>query len=204
MEWNRKHSRGTVTAFTSVSCLNQVFSLQSRNHFFHYRLFRQLARKAVYCPHVHHHHNSIRLSLIPQTVTHWSFYNHLEQPNFLARPEVWNGLHLVVTGVAEEQVTKWHWVEYLASIINLGCSVMVIFMVLRIVLGWYPKKYSSRFPWSVICLLTEPLLVPVRKWIQPVGGVDISPVIWLFVFSLIRELLVGQQGILILLQSAPG
>eukprot|EP00871_Galdieria_phlegrea_P003196 jgi/Galph1/3878/GphlegSOOS_G2563.1 len=78
---------------------------------------------------------------------------------------------------------------------------MVVFMIIRIVLSWYPKKYSIQQPWYWIFLITEPLLSPVRKVIQPVGGVDITPVIWLFLFSFLRELLVGQQGILILLQN---
>ena len=35
-----------------------------------------------------------------------------------------------------------------------------------------------------------------RKLIAPIGGVDITPVIWVGLISLVRELLVGQQGIL--------
>jgi YggT family protein len=31
------------------------------------------------------------------------------------------------------------------------------------------------------------------------GGVDISPIIWVGLFSLIREVLLGQQGILTML-----
>ena len=32
--------------------------------------------------------------------------------------------------------------------------------------------------------------------IAPIGGVDVTPVIWVGVLSLVRELLVGQQGLL--------
>jgi YggT family protein len=32
--------------------------------------------------------------------------------------------------------------------------------------------------------------------IQPIGGVDVTPVIWVGLVSLVRELLVGQQGLL--------
>ncbi|MCL2926138.1 MAG: YggT family protein, partial [Trichodesmium sp. MAG_R04] len=30
----------------------------------------------------------------------------------------------------------------------------------------------------------------------PLGGVDISPIIWVGIFSLLREMLLGQQGLL--------
>ena len=43
---------------------------------------------------------------------------------------------------------------------------------------------------------TEPVLGVSRKLIAPIGGVDVTPVIWVGLVSLIRELLVGQQGLL--------
>ena len=43
---------------------------------------------------------------------------------------------------------------------------------------------------------TEPVLAVSRKLIAPIGGVDVTPVIWVGLVSLIRELLVGQQGLL--------
>ena len=35
-----------------------------------------------------------------------------------------------------------------------------------------------------------------RSLIQPIGGVDVAPVVWVGLVSLMRELLVGQQGLL--------
>ncbi len=43
---------------------------------------------------------------------------------------------------------------------------------------------------------TEVILSPTRRFISPIGGVDITPVIWFGLISLSRELLVGPQGIL--------
>ena len=52
---------------------------------------------------------------------------------------------------------------------------------------------------------TEPLLAPTRRLIQPIGGVDVTPVVWVGLISLIRELLVGQQGLVtqLMLGNAP-
>ena len=35
-----------------------------------------------------------------------------------------------------------------------------------------------------------------RKLIPPIGGVDVGPVIWIGVISFLREILVGQQGLI--------
>ena len=75
-------------------------------------------------------------------------------------------------------------------------ALMIFLFIFRIVLTWYPQVDLNRFPLNVINLLTEPLLVPARKIVSPIGGVDITPIIWVGIFSLIREILLGQQGLL--------
>ncbi len=75
-------------------------------------------------------------------------------------------------------------------------GVMIFLFIFRIVLTWYPQVELTRFPFNLIVLPTEPLLVPLRKIIAPIGGVDISPIIWVGIFSLLREILIGQQGLL--------
>jgi YggT family protein len=44
----------------------------------------------------------------------------------------------------------------------------------------------------------EPVLALTRRLIQPIGGVDVTPVVWVGLISLLRELLVGQQGLVTL------
>ena len=73
---------------------------------------------------------------------------------------------------------------------------MTLLFIFRIVLTWYPQAELTRFPFNLVVWPTEPLLVPVRKVVPPIGGVDISPVIWVGVITLLREILVGQQGLL--------
>lgn len=72
---------------------------------------------------------------------------------------------------------------------------MTLLFIFRIVLTWYPQVNVERFPLNLIVGLTEPLLIPVRKVIPPLGGVDISPIIWVGLVTLLREVLVGQQGL---------
>lgn len=80
--------------------------------------------------------------------------------------------------------------------IGIFLGLMTLLFIFRIVLTWYPQAELTRFPINLVVWPTEPLLVPVRKVVPPIGGVDISPVIWVGVITLLREILVGQQGLL--------
>ncbi|WP_353931297.1 YggT family protein [Okeanomitos corallinicola TIOX110] len=75
-------------------------------------------------------------------------------------------------------------------------GVMIFLFIFRIILTWYPQANLNRLPFSLIAWPTEPFLVLLRKIVQPIGGVDITPIIWVGILSLIREILLGQQGLL--------
>ncbi len=83
--------------------------------------------------------------------------------------------------------------------LQLGLGAMLglwtLLFLFRIVLTWYPQLDLERGVLRWIRVPTEPLLAPTRRWIQPIGGVDVAPVIWVGLTSLLRELLVGQQGL---------
>ena len=68
--------------------------------------------------------------------------------------------------------------------------------LIRIVFTWYPQVNINKGFWPLIAWPTEPILSLTRKFVAPIGGVDITPVIWVGLTSLVRELLVGQQGLL--------
>lgn len=85
------------------------------------------------------------------------------------------------------------------SLVHLALGLVLagwtLLFLARLVLTWYPQldPQQGRLRW--LGALTEPLLAPTRALIQPIGGVDVAPVIWVGLVSLARELLVGQQGV---------
>lgn len=81
-------------------------------------------------------------------------------------------------------------------ILSLLLGLMTFLFIFRIVLTWYPQVDLNRLPFNLITLPTEPFLVPVRKIVPPFGGVDITPIIWVAILTLLREILLGQQGLL--------
>ena len=74
-------------------------------------------------------------------------------------------------------------------------SLTLAFLV-RIILTWYPKIDLRTGFWPLIFLPTEPILAVSRKIVSPIGGVDVTPIIWVGLLSLFRELFLGQQGLL--------
>ncbi|WP_250124799.1 YggT family protein [Chroococcidiopsis sp. CCMEE 29] len=78
-------------------------------------------------------------------------------------------------------------------------GLMILLFIFRIVLTWYPQVDLNRFPFNLVAWPTEPFLVPLRKLVPPIGGVDITPILWVGIFSLLREILIGQQGLLTML-----
>ena len=81
-------------------------------------------------------------------------------------------------------------------ILGLLLAALTLAFLLRIVLTWYPQVDLTAGAWPLIAWPTESVLALARKVVAPIGGVDVTPVIWVGLLSLLRELLVGQQGLL--------
>ena len=75
-------------------------------------------------------------------------------------------------------------------------GALTLAFLLRIILTWYPKIDLRTGFWPIIFLPTEPILVFTRKIVAPIGGVDVTPIFWVGLFRLFRELFLGQQGLL--------
>ena len=81
-------------------------------------------------------------------------------------------------------------------LLGLLLAAWTLAFLLRIVLTWYPQVDLKQGAWPLIAWPTAPVLALTRRVVAPIGGVDVTPVIWVGLISLVRELLVGQQGLL--------
>ena len=81
-------------------------------------------------------------------------------------------------------------------ILGVLLLIMTVLFIFRIILTWYPQMDLTQFPYKLAYIPTEPFLVFTRKIVPPLGGIDITPVIWLGITTLLREVLLGQQGII--------
>jgi YggT family protein len=75
---------------------------------------------------------------------------------------------------------------------------MLLVQLCRVVASWYPETNLNKFPWIIVAWPSEPLLRLVKGVIPPAFGVDITPVFWLAIFTFFNEILLGQQGLLVM------
>ena len=75
-------------------------------------------------------------------------------------------------------------------------SFLTLVFLIRLILTWYPKVDLNKGFWLLIAIPTSSILNATRKLIPPIGGVDVGPVIWIGIISFLREILVGQQGLI--------
>ncbi|KAF6160803.1 hypothetical protein GIB67_036004, partial [Kingdonia uniflora] len=76
-------------------------------------------------------------------------------------------------------------------------SAFGFLFVMRIIMSWYPKLPVGKLPYVLAYAPTEPILKQIRKIIQPLGGVDMTPVVWFALISFLNEILVRPQGLLL-------
>mmetsp|Transcript_1694 Transcript_1694/g.2575 ORF Transcript_1694/g.2575 Transcript_1694/m.2575 type:complete len:167 (+) Transcript_1694:44-544(+) len=88
------------------------------------------------------------------------------------------------------------WVKPLSQVLGPFLNIFSFAMLCRVVISWYPKSNLNEFPYNVAVWPTEPLLRAIRGTVPPAFGVDITPIVWLAIFTFLNEILVGQQGLL--------
>ena len=80
--------------------------------------------------------------------------------------------------------------------LGIALSYLTVVFLIRLILTWYPKIEINRGLWLFISIPSSSILNLTRKFIPPIGGVDVGPVIWIGLISFLREILVGQQGLI--------
>lgn len=104
---------------------------------------------------------------------------------------------LLLLGDAATVATQ-AWVQPTMSVLDPLLNFYSLAMLSRVVLSWYPETNAQSWPWVIVTIPTNPLLRLVKNVVPPAFGVDITPVFWLAIFTFVHEILLGQQGLLVL------
>jgi len=89
-----------------------------------------------------------------------------------------------------------NYLQILNVCLGIFLSYLTIVFLIRLILTWYPKIDINKGLWLFISIPSSSILNLTRKLIPPIGGVDVGPVIWIGIISFLREILVGQQGLI--------
>lgn len=83
----------------------------------------------------------------------------------------------------------------LAQLVDLAFSVFIFATLIQAILSWItPGTYNPVT--SVLFSLTEPVLRPVRRFVPPISGFDLSPLVALLGLQVIRMLVMPLFGAL--------
>ena len=77
----------------------------------------------------------------------------------------------------------------LAQTLSTFLSIYLVLMFIRILLSWFPNVNWYDPPFSVLSQLTDPYLNLFRSFIPPLGGIDFSPIIAIFVLQIAAQFL---------------
>ncbi len=79
----------------------------------------------------------------------------------------------------------------LLDLVILTVRLFVFAIIVRIILSWLSTSGTYNPAVSLIDALTEPVLRPFRRFIPPVGGLDISPVFAIILLMAVTILVSG-------------
>jgi YggT family protein len=85
-------------------------------------------------------------------------------------------------------------VGLLASTLVTFLNIYMVLMFVRILLSWFPNINWYDPPFSVLSQLTDPYLNLFRSFIPPLGGIDFSPIIAIFLLQIASQLVAGALG----------
>ncbi len=86
--------------------------------------------------------------------------------------------------------------DTLIRALRLFSAVFYWALIVRIVIDWvFPRSRGGRDFWGTLYTVTyratEPILQPIRRLVPDLGGIDISPIIAIFLVDVIIRLLVS-------------
>jgi len=78
----------------------------------------------------------------------------------------------------------------IVNILNILFEIFIWLLMIRIILSWLPH---NRFHPIIdyIYKITNPILEPFRNMINPISGIDLSPLIVFFLLRLIQNYLIS-------------
>jgi len=79
-------------------------------------------------------------------------------------------------------------VAFLLQLVNLLFTFYTLAIIARALLPWFRISYYHPVMRFLI-RITEPVLAPLRRYVPPVGGLDFTPMLALFLLWLAERLL---------------
>ena len=73
------------------------------------------------------------------------------------------------------------------TLVDRAIELLTFLVLVRVVLSWVPSVDYGHPLISLIVRITNPVLLPVRRLLPPVGGLDLSPWIAMLLLNFARQ-----------------
>jgi YggT family protein len=79
----------------------------------------------------------------------------------------------------------------LANMLDMIFDILYLLLVIRIILSWVNPDPFNQFV-QIIYRITDPILMPIRRWIPlQIGMIDFSPIIAFILLAFLKSFIVG-------------
>ena len=82
---------------------------------------------------------------------------------------------------------------FLIFFVSILCQILSLAIFIRVLLSWLPIQNLGplRPVVDLLYAITDPVLVPLRRIIPPIGMIDITPVVAIILLEIIQSLVVA-------------
>lgn len=81
--------------------------------------------------------------------------------------------------------------ELLTTSLGNFLNIYLVLLVVRILLSWFQTSDWALQAMGFLSPITDPYLNLFRSFIPPLGGLDLSPILAIFLLQIVSELLMG-------------
>lgn len=73
-------------------------------------------------------------------------------------------------------------------------NIYLVLLIIRILCSWFPNINWMDPPFSILSQLTDPYLNLFRSFIPPLGGIDFSPILAIFLLQIVARLMMTLEA----------
>ena len=77
----------------------------------------------------------------------------------------------------------------ISYIVSLVAQLLILALIIRAILSWLPGVSALQPIARFFNMITDPLIEPIRRRLPPVGGLDLSPIVAVFLIWLVENIL---------------
>lgn len=78
-------------------------------------------------------------------------------------------------------------IQILTQTLATFVNIYLVLLIIRILLSWFPQVNWYDPPFSILSQLTDPYLNIFRSFIPPIGGIDFSAILAIFLLQMVAS-----------------